>query len=182
MEHVRIDEGVERGPRLVPASWPARKPPTAGKLGPNFDVRPVLERYLEGEELADIAADYQVHPKALNYHLLKDHVREAWRNAQVAVSLAEKQEAEAVLRAAPDALSLARAREILRSAQWDLERLEGRLFGQKQQLTVEVTVDLADRLRRAKGRIVGPVVAVQELAQVTDCTGDAVRHEAREEK
>ena len=154
MEHQRIDEGKPRGAHQVPAEWPQRKPPIAGKLGVDFDVTPVLERYLHGEELATIAADLGVHPKALNYHLLKDHVREAWRQAQVAVSLAEKQEAEGVLKSAPDALSLGRAREVLRSAQWDLERLEHRLFGQKQEVNMTVTVDLGDKLRRARERVI----------------------------
>ena len=136
VDHIRIDEGVKRGPIVPAAPWPTRKPPTAGKLGPDFDPKPVLVRYLQGEELAEIAESYGVHPKALNYHLLKENVREAWRKAQVAVSLAEKQEAEKVVRDAPDSLSLGRAREMLRSKQWDLERLEARLFGVKQELTV----------------------------------------------
>jgi hypothetical protein len=36
---------------------------------------------------------------------------------------------------ASDPLSLARARESLRSAQWELERLFSRLYGQKQEVT-----------------------------------------------
>ena len=168
MEHQRIDEGKPRGTYQAPAQWPQRKPPIAGKLGPDFDATPVLQRYLHGEELATIAADYGVHPKALNYHLLKEHIREAWRQAQVAVSLAEKQEAESVLRDAPDALSLGRAREVLRSAQWDLERLEHRLFGQqKAEININtdgpVTVQIVDF---AAG-------APQQLPQIAQITGNS---------
>jgi hypothetical protein len=161
MDHVRIDEGVSRS--QSPAPWPARKPPIAGKLGKNFKPDKVLIRYLHGEEIADIADSLGVHPKALNYHLLKEEFREAWRKAQVAVSQAELQEAKAVIRSAPDALSLSRAREALRSAQWDLERLESRLYGQKQELTITDKTDLGDRLRRARERTIEG-----EVQRITD--------------
>lgn len=163
MEHTRIDEGVARGPNKPAEPWPIRKPPTSGKLGPNFDVNTVLVRYLCGEEIAEIAASLNVHPKALNYHLLKEPVREAWREAQVAVSLAEYQEAKEVIRSSPDALSLARAREILRSCQWDLEKLETRLFGIQTHVTVEHVGDLADKLRRARERVLPQDIVDAEI-------------------
>ena len=133
--HIRIDEGMTRTRPESAQAWPTRKPPISGKLGPQFDATTVLERYLHGEEIADIAASLGVHPKALNYHLLKDGIRERWRNAQAAVSQAEYQESKEVVRTATDALSLARAREIMRSCQWDLERLEARLYAPKQEVT-----------------------------------------------
>lgn len=150
MEHQRIDEGIER-PRNPPQRWPSRKPPTAGKLGVDFDVAPVLNRYLHGEELSEIAASYGVHPKALNYHLLKDEIREQWRQAQVAVSLAEYLEAREVIRGASDALSLARAREIVRACQWDLERLESRIWGER--VNVDVHVDIGQALQKISERL-----------------------------
>lgn len=128
---------------------------------------PVLERYLHGEQLADIASDLGVHPKALNYHLLREHVREDWRKAQVAVSLADKQEAESVLRSAPDALSLARAREVLRSAQFDLERLEHRLWGQtKQEININANGPVAIQ-------VVSFAAATQQLPEIAPSIIDA---------
>ena len=161
--HVRIDEGIERGSRIPPAPWPQRRPPRAGKLK-DLDIRTVVARYLNGEEIAEIADTLDVHPKALNYHLLKPEVVEEWRAAQVAVSLAENQEAKQVVRDAPDALSLARAREQLRSSQWDLERLFSRLFGQKQELTITDNTDLGERLRRARERVIDSTATV--VAQI----------------
>lgn len=58
------------------------------------------------------------------------------------------------MQGASDALSLARAREQLRSAQWDLERVFSRIFGPKQELTIELTGDLGERLRRARERVI----------------------------
>lgn len=165
--HVRIDEGIKRGAVQPAAAWPQRKPPTAGKLGPNFDATTVLERYLQGEEIADIADSLNVHPKALNYHLLKPDIREAWRQAQVAVSLAENQESKEVVRQAPDALSLARARETLRSSQWDLERLENRLFGQQQ---TAVNINASGPLQVQIVSYVTP--AAHEQGQVIDNTSE----------
>ena len=133
--HIRIDEGIARKGPEASKAWPTRQPPIQGKLGPQFDANTVLERYLAGEEIAEIAQSLGVHPKALNYHLLKDHIRDAWRSAQAAVSQAEYQESKQVVRDSTDALSLARAREIMRSCQWDLERLEARLYAQKQEVT-----------------------------------------------
>ena len=163
--HVRIDEGIERGPYKAPAKWPERLGPIAGKLGKNFKPHDVLRRYLQGEEIADIAKSLNVHPKALNYHLLKEGIREQWREAQVAVSLAELQEAKQVVRDSPDALSLARAREQLRSAQWDLERLETRLFSQKQEIVIDhrVSIDTAlqDSARSLLDKVRGRVIDVE---------------------
>jgi hypothetical protein len=45
------------------------------------------------------------------------------------------EQAKEDLQTAADPLSLARAREALRSAQWELERLFSRLYGQKQEVT-----------------------------------------------
>jgi hypothetical protein len=58
------------------------------------------------------------------------------------------------LEEAPDALSLARAREKVRSAQWELERLLRRLYGQDREINVNVNLDLGDRLRRARERVI----------------------------
>ncbi|MDO8684467.1 MAG: hypothetical protein Q7N50_13410 [Armatimonadota bacterium] len=167
-----MDEGVKRGQQQPPAPWPIRKPPIAGKLGPNFDVMPVLDRYLRGEELADIATDLGVHPKALNYHLLKPEVRELWRSAQIAVSLADLNEAKQVMRDAPDALSLGRGREISRSAQWELERLENRLFGPKQEVTVTEQIDIRFSLGKEAGALLDQLRVVSEQTVVTNVVTD----------
>lgn len=179
MEHVRIDEGIERGPRKTPAQWPARKPPIAGKLE---GVNPfhILDRYLQGEELADIAVTLGVSASALNYHLLKPDIKERWKEAQVAVSLTELHEAKDVVRQSPDALSLARGKVALMAAQWDLERLRPDIFGQKQELTVSHTIpqDVAKEiaaLTHELGVARMGQVAVQQLP-VIDVVDDPQPH------
>ena len=168
--HVRADEGLKRGPKpRAPTPWPAR-PPANRKLPPDFDPRVVIRRYLAGDRIAEQAAELGVHPVTLNYHLLKDETRELWRAAQVAVALADKQEAEEVIRGAPDALLLARAREILRSSDFYLERLSPTLFGQSQLITHEAGPVLTDRLRRAEARV---IEAAERIAAAGSIAGQS---------
>ena len=88
----------------------------------------ILQRYLSDESTSVIAADYGVTRQALGQFLLR-HAEEEWKEAQVARAIARKEKAEDDLEAAPDPLSLARARELLKAAQWDLERVCRRIYG-----------------------------------------------------
>ena len=89
----------------------------------------ILQRYLSDESTKDIAATYGVTRQALGQFLLK-HAEEDWKEAQVARAIARKEKAEDDLEAALDPLSLARARELLKAAQWDLERVCRRIYGE----------------------------------------------------
>lgn len=167
----RIDRGVERGPRKPPSPPAEKREPrnptgVSAKIPQDFDYMTIIDRYLDGERTIDIAASLNVHRTALNYHLLRN-LEDEWKSAQVAIGITDLQQAEDDLAEAPDALALARAREQLRSAQWRLERLCSRLFGQKQEVTMTVTGDLGDRLRRARERVIeGEVVsAAPQLTQ-----------------
>lgn len=162
MNHVRIDEGVKRGPRKKVPTVHKRDPETGRALAvlPE-DLLPaeVIDRYLSDERTADIAAAYGVKRSRLNQWLL-EHAEEPWRKAQVARAVTAMEQAKDDLGTADDPLTLARAREQLRSAQWELERLFSRLYGQKQEITHNVADDLADRLMRARDRLNQPNAAV----------------------
>lgn len=152
--HVRIDEGIKRGKRIRPLPAPRRQsviPACNSKLA-NLDVTRVIQQYLEDKTTAQIAKKWGVHRSGLHQWLLRN-CEEQWREAQIARALSQYEEAKDALRVAPDALSLARARESVRSAQWELERLFSRLYGQKQEIT-HVNADLGDKLRRAKERTI----------------------------
>ena len=97
----------------------------------------ILLRYLSDESTKDIAATYGVTRQALSQYLLK-HAEEDWKEAQVARAIARKEKAEDDLESAADPLSLARARELLKAAQWDLERVCRRIYGEDRQVTVNV--------------------------------------------
>ena len=93
------------------------------------DPKLILQRYLSDETTKQIAADYGVTRQALGQYLLKTAENE-WKEAQVVRAIARKESAEDDLETASDMLSLARARERLRAAQWDLERVCRRIYGQ----------------------------------------------------
>ena len=92
----------------------------------------VLERYINGEQVAQMAPDYGVSDVTI-YALLLREREEDWKEVQRARALARLERAQGEMETAPDVLSLARARERVKSAQWELERLLRRLYGQDQQ-------------------------------------------------
>lgn len=102
-----------------------------GQLAPLKDIDPkaVLERYLAEETGEQIAQSYGVTRSALSLFMLK-HAEEQWKDAQVVKAIRRKEEAEQLMDKADNALDLTRAREQLRSAQWDLERVCRRIYGQ----------------------------------------------------
>ena len=102
-----------------------------GALAPLKAVNPkdVLARVLNEESTKDIASSLGVTRSALNQWLLST-AEEEWRAAQVIRAYKRKEEAEDEMDAATDALSLARAEKRLRAAQWDLERVCRRIYGQ----------------------------------------------------
>ena len=119
----------------------------------NVDHASILQRYLKDEKASSIAASLGVHLSALHQFLLTHH-EEEWKTAQVARSLTQWEMAKEALGKAHDQLSLARAREELKSAQWDLERLLTRIFGQK---PVAVQVNVEHQTVVSAGEIAGLV-------------------------
>ena len=102
-----------------------------GQLAPLKDVDPkhVLERYLAEETSTQIAASYGVTRAALSFFMLK-YAEQEWKDAQVVKAIRKKEEADDLIDSADNPLDLARAREKLKSAQWDLERVCRRIYGQ----------------------------------------------------
>ena len=134
--HQRIDKGIERLKYQVPKLSEAIKRPLKSlpierrqQIGEE-----VLARYIHGEQVAAIAPEYETSDVTLYALLLKDHQPE-WVSAQTARALARLERHQEELVMAQDPLSLARARELVRSAQWELERLLSRLYGVKQEVT-----------------------------------------------
>ena len=144
--HIRIDEGVKRGPRTrQKAPRNASNTPVDPSLAYDpqklvgVDINQILTRYLNGETSTQIAKSLNCTRQGLGY-FLRENAEEDWKNAQVIQAIERKEQAEDELGNANDSLSLARARERLRSAQWELERVCNRIFGQKQE--VSMTVDI----------------------------------------
>lgn len=96
-------------------------------------LQTVLGRALNGERQVDIAKDLGIHQTALSQALLK-YAEDDWKDVQVARAWAELEAATDDFEnesRTPDMVAIARARERLKGAQWRLERLHRRLFGQE---------------------------------------------------
>ena len=112
--------------------------PAVNKYKPKLSILPaheraaildqVLDRYMNGEQVRDFAADYNC-TKPPIYHALLSEREDEWRQAQTARALSRLEDATADMEKAQDGLSLARAEKVVRSAQWELERLLKRLYG-----------------------------------------------------
>ena len=102
-----------------------------GQLAPlkNVDPKDVLDRYLAGETGPQIAQSLGVTKQALS-HWLSNTAETEWKSAQFVKAWNLKEEADELVKKADNPLDLARAREMLRSAQWDLERVCRRIYGQ----------------------------------------------------
>jgi transposase-like protein len=93
-------------------------------------VKEVLARYEAGETIREVCKDYGVSHVTLYKRIIEDQ-EEYWKSLQVATSLARKEEAERELDTAPDMVTVARCTQRLKAAQWDLERVCRRIYGQE---------------------------------------------------
>lgn len=139
-----------------------------GQLAPLKDVDPklVLDRYLAGETGPQIATSLGVTKQALS-HWLCNVAETEWKSAQFVKAYALKEEADDLVKSADNPLDLARAREMLRSAQWDLERVCRRIYGQDAPSSVANAVQININLRR------GADETAQVEAQVIDVKANA---------
>ena len=141
----RIDKGIKRGPRSR-VSVPRRRDPETGVvqgIPPGLNPKEVLDKYLTEQTTSQIAKHYGVSRKTL-VGWLREVAADDWKRVQIVRALCRKEDGDEQIEFASDALSLARAREMLKSGQWDLERLDSPTYGQKSEvsLTVEPLSDV----------------------------------------
>ena len=182
--HVRIDEGIKRGPRKAKTALEAPRAPYTVALRPLHHLSPetrqsiansVLDRYINGEQVAAIAPEHQVSDVTIYALLLREHP-DAWRDIQTARALARLERCQDELTTSSDALSLARAREGIRSAQWELERLLHRLYGVKQEVTVKTEEHISLVLEGDVSQLIERIAAKRQAPQVIDLPSDVVQH------
>ena len=178
--HVRIDEGIKRGPRKpkpLKSLLEAPRDPYSVALRPLHNLTPeerqkiansVLDRYINGEQVAAMAPEYGVSDVTIYALLIREH-QDAWKDIQTARALARLEKRQSDLESSEDALSLARAREGVRSAQWELERLLHRLYATKQEVTVTNVVQIETVLDGEACALLGKMLA-QSVVSNTHCT------------
>lgn len=138
MEHTRVDEGVKRGKRQYHHPKAKRAPEGSSWTIPvGLDADQVLMQYLAAQSTSGIAAQLGIRRSVLTRWLCEVRPKE-WKEIQVIRALCTKEDGQEQIYDSTTALSLARARELLRSAQWDLERLDSANYGPKQEHIVTV--------------------------------------------
>jgi hypothetical protein len=116
----------------------------------NERLQGVITRFVNDEKLADIAKDIGLSHSALCMALL-EYAEDDWKRAQVARAITRLEKSRTARDEAADMLNLVRARDDEKSAQWELERLLRRLYGQEQQQTAsQVVIMLGTDLRAAQ--------------------------------
>jgi len=144
-EHIRIDEGIKRGKRKKNEPSVPEERPERGRMTPDLQPATVLDRYLDDEKIEEIARSCGVSRSRLNQWLL-EMAPEQWRKTQIVRAITALERSKTDLDAAADPMELAKARERLRGAQWELERLFSRFFGQKQEIRIEPRIPIDESL------------------------------------
>jgi hypothetical protein len=139
-----------------------------GQLAPlkSVDPKEVLDRYLAEESSESIALSYGVTRAALSLFMLRNAESE-WKEAQLTKALIRKERAEDLMDKADNALDLTRAREQLRSAQWELERVCRRIYGQDAPVGAGNAVQINISLRRGDATH-PPEIIEAEVGQVDE--------------
>jgi sarcosine oxidase delta subunit len=114
-----------------------------------FDPAKILEQIIAGKRTEDVAKALNVTKDQLVYRLVKN-APEEWQGAQLIRDLRRKEEAEDSIDSADDMLKLRKAEAKLKSAQWSLERVCRRIYGdvKEDQSTDKVSITLNIGIRR----------------------------------
>ena len=159
MEHVRIDEGIKRGPRKKTGPKPSSPRRNNGQFIPILPNDPesiakALKDYAEGATLEQLAEQHGVSKQAVYSWLLGELGGEQHSALVTRALTARIARADGLIESADNPLDLQRGRELSRNFRLDLERRRASLYGQKQEVTVTHNTDLGERLRRARERVI----------------------------
>lgn len=162
--HVRADEGITRKRSDPLPALDRRRTDNQSKLGhlTEADEAEILKRVARGELMINIARELGVTPQAMSLRFSK---REDYLLARESGHEARIDEAEEWVEGASDALELARARDVWRARSWRASVESPNRWGDKKHVTIELTGDLGERLRRSREREVqGESTRIQQDA------------------
>ena len=169
MDHIRIDEGISKSTPRSPLPDKFNDSKLSAAIPDDLDPKIVLDAYLCAETTSQIAAQFGYKRSTLTLWL-REKCPEDWHNIQIARALIRKEDANENIENATDALSLARAREMLRSGQWDLERLDRRTYGQEQQVSLQINyfAEINQALPGLATELLGKLRPVSKPQQIED--------------
>lgn len=132
-------------------------------------ARATLDRYIDGQSLADQAIELKV-SRARLHKILITYAEDDWRSAQISRAMVTLEDAENELANAaltPANVDVSRAREKARLAQWKLERLLSRLFAQKQEVTYSAAPSIDKALIGVASDILSKIAKTQAIPAVS---------------
>lgn len=100
----------------------------------NPNIPDIVQRYLNGESMLDIAKDSPAHPRTL-YRWMLAECGEQYDEIVTTALTNRIADADVSLLTSVDSCQVARAREIAKFARMDLERRRPKLYGPKQEIT-----------------------------------------------
>ena len=191
MEHIRIDEGVKRGPRKKPGPQPSSPRRNNGQFVPKLPndpetIKNALQAYCAGATLKQIGEQYGVTRQAVYGWLLGELGGQQHQELVTLALTSRIAKGDETIDTADNPLDLQRGREQARNARLDLERRRSSLYGQRQELTITDNTDLGERLRRARERVIEGdsrvIDALPQISQAIDLPGDASQQEKQDGK
>lgn len=99
----------------------------------------VLQRYEHDAKMADLAVEQGCTTTTLYRWLIRE-CPEEWKAVQSAKAAKALEDAKEHLEDATDSLEINRAEKQIKAAQWELERLHARIYGQQEQATASVVL------------------------------------------
>ena len=130
------------------------------------DIKAIAERYANGESMQVLAAENAVHRSTLYRWLLGDKGDKEYQDLVTHCLIQRVAEGDAMIQ--DPNCDIARAREVARYARMDLERRRPALYGAKQQINVEHTVKVDERLVDDLERILGQRTRTCVMSNVVD--------------
>ena len=122
---------------------------------------PLVQRYLAGDSIQALAAEHQTCHRTIYKWLLKECGPE-YEDIVTDALIARIADADQQLDVARDNIQIARAREMAKFARMDFERRRPKLYGPKQEVQVDHTVNITV----IRGPVILPVVPEPSIMQV----------------
>lgn len=144
MDHIRIDEGVKRGPRRPIQRHNSQSRSIVGSQSvPAQQRNYIIDQIASGRLMRDVAKELAVTPAAISQYLAQDPEYQAAKECGIEQQL-ERWQAE--MEAAQDPLNLARGRELFRAVAWRGEREHSHRWGAKQEISHKIDIAVEERL------------------------------------
>ena len=157
-KHSRMPRHGESSPVYSTRELKSKKVPVEQRQAIVDDAKALI---LQHWTIDEIAQKHGIAPRTLDYWFSDlgeeyQQLRSSWLNSMLT-------EAGDMLKRAQNPTAIAQARELWKRATWYAERLDRKRYGQDQPQVHVHLVDLGERLRRARERVIDAEVGADKL-------------------